>query len=783
MKGGMFIKRPFVWIFGILLCLFLLFRFLCGKQMDARYYCLDSCSGKQAVLTGVVEHIDEKPKSFYLFLKNVSIQVTDFPQNFSFSDFLVLVDKKQAKTYFPGNELQIKGSLASFSSPSGPGQFHEKAYYKEKNIYYKLVPEEIQVRSETTRQPMQFLYKLRSKFRKVYTSCLEEKEAGILSAMLLGEKSLLDADIKSLYQSSGISHILAISGLHISILSTLLYQFMIFLGVPRPCPFLVTAVFLICYGIMTGFGIATSRAIYMMLLMLLAKETGRSYDAPTAMAFSAVIILLQKPYALYSCSFLLSYGAVAGVYLVYPAFRQFCRTKKRTDSADVLTTKLQEFICRKNMFQKHGKTWKIFVNFKEKVASSLMFSFSIQLATLPVMLYFFYEIPTYGILMNLLVLPFLAILVVLALFGGVAGLFCLPFAEIFLVPASLILTFYEKLCTYALQLPQPVQVFGCPSGLSIVLYYLLLLTLVVCIHLKILQRRNLPVTVFFLSISFLILIYHAPVLGLRVTMLDVGQGDGILLESQSGEVILIDGGSSSVSKAGQYRILPHLKYYGIRKIDYLFMTHPDEDHISGQRELMEQNGKNGIHIENYLIPELPEKLQEENYQSMKALAIRQKIPVSYIRAGDTLVSSGLKLLCLHPAPDFETDSVNACSVTLQLSYQSFSMLLTGDLEQEGEEAVIQKLKEQQVQGFTILKVAHHGSKNSTGEEFLSLANPQIALISCGEGNRYGHPHKELLERLRNAGAVIYQTPEHGVIQIAADGSQVFEILGFGVGEQ
>jgi len=758
----MLIKRPFVWIFGILLCFFLLFRFVYGKQMDKHYYCLDSYSGKQAVLGGIVEHIDEKPKSFYLFLKNVSVRVADSTQIFSFSDFLIITDKNQGKTYSSGNGLQIKGVLSSFSNPSGPGQFNEKAYYKEKNIYYKMAAEKIWVCSEMARQPNQFLYQLRSKFQKVYAGCMEEKEAGILSAMLLGEKSLLDADVKSLYQSSGISHILAISGLHITILCTLLYQLMIFLGFPRPCPFLATTVFLICYGIMTGFGIATSRAIYMMFLLLLARETGRSYDAPTAMAFSAVIILLQKPYALFSCSFLLSYGAMAGVYIVYPAFKLFLfgKTAKK---------------CRKP-----GKFERFLTKLREKLVTSLLFNLSIWLATLPVMLYFFYEIPTYGILINLMVLPFLPVLVVLSLFGGIAGLFCLPLAEIFLFPASLILACYEKFCTFALKLPQPVQVLGCPSGFSVFLYYLLLLMLVVCIYLQLLQKGKFPVAVFCLSVSFFVLLYHAPVPGLRITMLDVGQGDGILIESRSGEVILIDGGSSSISGVGQYRILPHLKYYGIRKIDYLLMTHPDEDHISGQRELMQKNGTGGIRIENYLIPKLAEKLQDTNYHSMKELAIRQKIPVSFIRAGDTLVSSGLKLLCLHPEPGFDTDSANACSVTLQLSYQSFSMLLTGDLEKEGEEAVVRKLKgEKQAQvapssrpGFTVLKVAHHGSKNSTCGEFLSLVNPMIVLISCGERNRYGHPHRELLERLKDAGSAIYQTPEHGVIQITTDGSRI-----------
>lgn len=674
--------------------------------------------------------------------------------------------------------------------------------------------ESIVLLCDTVKQPKQFLYNLRSNITRVYQSCMEEAKAGIVSAMLLGEKSLLDTEIKSLYQINGIGHILAISGLHITILCTLMYQLTFFMRFPRTLSFIITVIFLFGYGSMTGFGISTTRAVIMMLLTLHAREIGRSYDPPSAMAFSAICILLQKPYALFSCSFLLSYGAVAGVYLIYPILKilvlgsdekQECRKRKRQRKEKEILANLKQmcllYFSRKLILQLKNSISKIdsmslltqnktkieqrihfilkkilryILVFPKKIMESLLLSFSIWIATLPILLYFFYEFPTYGIFLNLIILPLVSVVVALSLLGGVIGLFCLPLADRILYVVSVILDFYELLCNLILCLPQPIQVFGRPSALQIICYYLILTILCLLVQYEKVFRILAPV----LGITGILFLLYRPLPdGLKLTMLDVGQGDGIFLQTEDGTTLLIDGGSTSVSQVGKYRILPYLKYYGIRKVDYLLMTHSDEDHISGQQELMESCQVSGVEIGCYLVPDLPEEARDSNYQQMIATAQRANIPVYFINASDALSFDTLQLVCLHPAKDFNGSSANSYSVTLSLSYGNFSMLLTGDLEAEGEDVVFQRLqKKEDIFSYTVLKVAHHGSKNSTSEEFLKLVKPKVALISCGENNFYGHPHKETLERLEQAGSSVMVTTEYGAITIEVE--EEVKIYGF-----
>ena len=795
-------------------------RFFYGEQLDRQYYSMDSLleDSMEAVVYGTLDHIEVKPASYFYFLKKASVCPKGGRQNFFFSDFLVVTEKPDSEAeaanaagsekskVFPGNLLKITGTVYPFSSATNPGQFDEKRYYKEQNLYYKMMASDIMLLDNQENFWKKSLFTLRNALFRVYQGCMGEKNAGIVSAMLLGEKSLLDAEVKSLYQANGIGHILAISGLHVSVLCTFFGWFLQFLRIPRPFPFLLTVLFLIGYGIMTGFGISTSRAVIMMIFLLAAKELGRSYDALTALSFSAVVLLLQKPYAVCSGSFLLSYSAVLGSIITYPALQHFFYgTKKEQQKYRRIQRRRLREIQANSRFPKAAAA---FFLMPQKLLSSLLFSCAVWMTTLPVVLFLFYEIPAYGIILNLLILPFVSVIVVLALIGGVLGLFYLPLGALVLAPVEGLLGCYEFLCRLFLKLPKPVLVFGMPKPVQII-FYVLVLALLVFVWAYIyepkrksanalpgrflngfrLQKqermlvRNLRIgsVCLFLLAGFFIF-YRKPLKELHITMLDVGQGDGILIQSVEGTTVLIDGGSSSVSNVGTYRLWPFLKYYGITRIDYMIMTHSDEDHISGQLELLQNCSNWGLSIGCYLMPELSEMSRTENDRKLQEAAVLAKVPVRYINTGDFIKDGKLSLLCLHPKQGFSGASANACSTVLNLSYGSFTMLLTGDLEKEGEEALCQLLAETDSQDkisdflpeqYDVLKVAHHGSKNSTAREILSYLSPKTALISCGRKNRYGHPHKELLERLEAYTSRIFRTDEGGAVQIRSDGRDFY----------
>lgn len=780
----------------------------------------------EAVVYGTLDHIEQKTASYYYFLKKVSVCPKDSGQRFSFSDFLVITKKIDDREdtnsvsfsyhqMVPGNRLKITGTIYPFSSATNPGQFDEKSYYKEQNLYYKIMAADILIEDNKEYFWKKSLFKLQNALSGVYQSCMSEKNAGIVLAMLLGEKSLLDSEVKSLYQTSGIGHILAISGLHISILCAFFSWFLQFLRIPRPFPFFLTFFFLLGYGAMTGFGISTSRAIIMMIFLLAGRELGRSYDALTALAFSAVFLLIQKPYAVYSGSFLLSYSAVLGRIITYPALKNFFYGTKKEQRSYHRNQK--RFLREKQANSRFLKVAAFLCLLPQKILSSFLFNCAIWITTLPVIIFLFYEIPVYSIVLNLLILPFVSVLVVLSLIGGIVGLFYLPIGHFVLTPTEWLLNGYEFLCQLFLKLPEPIMVVGMPKPAQIIFYFLILVSLLFYWN-QVYEKKSNFVTILperlwkgFLSqmkkhsffsferigsivlflLAGLVLFYRQPLKELRVTMLDVGQGDGILLQS-GGKTILIDGGSSSVADVGRYRILPCLKYYGIQTIDYMIVTHSDEDHISGQLELLRNCSKQGISIGCEIMPYLPEMPAAENDRKLRKAAAQANIPVYFISAGDSIQIGKITLLCLHPTKEFTSNSVNACSTVLSLSYESFSMLFTGDLEENGEEALYRLLAEKNGDGilteeqdskknrfhllpekYDVLKVAHHGSQYSTKEELLAYLSPKAALISCGKKNRYGHPHKNLLERLKNYNSRIFRTDEGGAVQLRSDGTDFF----------
>lgn len=359
-----------------------------------------------------------------------------------------------ADSYRIGNRIHVTGSLNKFPKAVNPGGFNEQLYYQIEDIYFYIEADEIVITDSTYSVYHYILGVLKDKLTRAYEQLLSDKEAGILIAMLLGDRSLLDDEVKMLYQENGIAHILAISGLHISLVGMFIFKLLRKLRCPIKPASIFTIFFIYSYGILTDFSVSTNRAVVMMVISLLAPITGKAYDMLSAICLSALIILLQNPMQLVSTGFLLSYGAVLGIAVIYPALR-----KLLNDSVQANVT------IKAGDIKKAGN--KGFIN-------TILISISTQLSTIPIVLFFFYQIPLYSIIINLLILPLITILALLALLGAIAGLIYLPLGVFIIGGASYILKLYELICRLGAGLPGNMLTVGKPGGMRILIYTIFL---------------------------------------------------------------------------------------------------------------------------------------------------------------------------------------------------------------------------------------------------------------------------------------------------------------------
>lgn len=657
-----------------------------------------------------------------------------------------------------GSLVMVQGSYRSFSHATNPGEFDAADYYEITGQQGRTTGSILLEESGGYNAFQEKMYRIREYLSLLTDACYDEEDASVMKAMLLGEKGTLDSELKELYRANGIIHILAISGLHLSILGMGLHKLLQRIRVPYAVDIIVCIGLMYCYGTMTGMGTSMLRAYIMFVLNLFAGLIGRTYDLLTAVTVSALTVLLQQPLYLLNSGFLFSFGAVCGIGILLPA-------------------------VEKNLFG------------QSKAEKMLVSGAAVSLSTLPVYLCFYYEFPPYSILLNLIVIPCMTLLLLCGLASLSLAAGFLVLGEIAAGPVHFLLWFYEKCCGICLRLPGHTWVTGCPGLWQVLLFFGILLIIVI-------WNDKLPKLLFWQGILCAILVLGIKLpQGLQITMVDVGQGDCIYLEEEGGMHILIDGGSSDKSDVAQYQIVPFLKYEGVSHLDAVVVTHPDSDHISGICSILEgmasgQGTAVSFVIDVLYLPDVGEEGRNEGYHELERLAARAGVPVRYIGSGDRLQCGGVKLTCLHPEKGWDTEDINAYSTVLHLAYGDFTALFTGDLEGAGERRVEEIIKEVNdgktsgekaasgrvlkydfpkdvnLQEITLLKVAHHGSGNSTGETFLRELNPKIAFVSSGRNNRYGHPHEELVNRLKNQGCLIYGTQEKGAVTVYVKGKKV-----------
>ena len=629
-----------------------------------------------------------------------------------------------------GSLVIMQGGYRAFTHAANPGEFDAADYYQIMGQQGRLTDCRILAQSSAYSAFQDTMYRVREYLSLLADACFDGEDASVMKAMLLGEKGTLDAELKELYRQNGIIHILAISGLHLSVIGMGCYALLRKMRLPQSVDIIFTVGIMYFYGTMTGMGISMRRAYIMFGMHLFAKLIGRTYDLLTAVTVAAIVALVWQPMYIQNSGFLFSFGAVCGIGIFLPAVEINLLGHSRL----------------------------------EKMVLS---GVAISISTLPVYLYFYYEFPPYSVLLNLIVIPCMTFVLVGGLITLGAAACFLPLGMTAAYPVHLLLVFYEKCCNICLRLPDNKWVVGCPKPWQIAVFLGILLGLAAWNH-------RLSKFCFWQGVlcALLILTIRLPQ-GLQITMVDVGQGDCIYLTEDSGVHILIDGGSSDKSDVADYQMVPYLKYEGVSFLDAVVVTHPDSDHISGICAMLEEADVSGISIGTLYLPDVGETGRNEEYHELVRLAQDADVPVRYLSVGDSLRCGEVMLTCIHPEEGWEENEPNVYSTVLYLQYRRFTALFTGDLEGEGENLVQERLSDiLPPEGVTLLKVAHHGSRNSTGEAFLQTVNPQIALISSGRNNRYGHPHEELLRRLENSGCLIYRTQESGAVTVCVKRGRV-----------
>lgn len=720
-----------------------------GELRFRAAYLPELMDGQEVRLAGTVVRAEVKPRCVYYYLTDCVLERSNghLPCN----DVLAYASTDE---YSIGQILVVRGTISLFDTARNEGGFDARSHYRSQKIDFGVWVDEASPAGETKSRFRAFLAQLRGRLAQSAAACGDTD--GILSAMLLGEKADLDAEVKSLYQRAGISHILAISGLHVSLLGIGLYRLLRRLGCTYAAASAVTVPLMFSYCVMSGGSVSTVRAVGMLFVCLFADLLGRGYDMLSALGLLGIVLLWENPFLVGYSGFVFSMTAVLGVGVAAPVLTAWSDSLRQEGKRD----------------ERRG----------QGIRESFLAGLGIQLTTLPLVAFYYYEIPSYAILLNLLVLMLVKYVAALGALAAAAGIVSVRLGRLLMLPCGWILALYEHACRGTLALPGAVITAGCPGSARMFAYYALLAAVLFVMHRRTLCRRvragcervtgqeessrgqpgflrasagracMLGLTV--LALVSVLAVRRRACAGLDI--LDVGQGDGIYLCTSDGTRVFIDGGSSDVSGVGTYRILPFLRYRGVGQIDYWFVSHSDADHVSGLKEVLES----GYRVKNLILSRAAR--EEEKTKALAELAASCGTQVSYMQAQDVLVAGDARLSCIYPAQGAASPDVNALSLVLVLEDLGFRGIFTGDIPAEAERAL---LAGNAVGRVDVYKAAHHGSKHSNCYEFLQKLSPGAAVVSCGADNRYGHPGEEALLHMREAGARIYQTTESGQVKV------------------
>ncbi|MBR3153278.1 MAG: DNA internalization-related competence protein ComEC/Rec2 [Clostridia bacterium] len=620
-------------------------------------------------------------------------------KRFKNTNIILKFSKNQHIEY--GDIISVKGNFSSISGYRNKGVFQYRDYLKTKWIFGNV--EASKIESIGNKKDIgYFRYKISFYIEKKIDSDFEGDERNVIKGILLGDKENLSDDLVEKFQISGISHILAVSGAHVAC---------IVIGINFICDFFLKSInlkrlfivfFLSIFVFVIGFTPSVLRAFFMTGFILISKLIHRKSNIYINLIFSSFIILLYNPYYLVNSGFLLSFFATFGIVYMYKKYR----------------------------FKSKCKILNYIVNI-------ILVSVYANLFIIPIMIKFYNQVSVIFIFCNLIISPIMLIIEIFGLLFILAPNFISSIISFFI---SLLLKIIILTVEFGSNIPFAKFWIITPSVVEIVLYYCLIFYFTIRRG----RWRYKFIIVFLIIIVVVNNVCFIVFKPFTISFIDVGQGDSCLIQTRSNKVILVDGGGLENYDIGKNVLLPYLLNKRIWKIDYIIVSHFDFDHVGGLFTVIDE-----MKVENIIISKQVE--MSENFERFKEILESKKIKVLVIEKGERIeIDNDTYFDFLWPdSSKFVSENgLNNNSIVCKLNYMNFSMLFTGDIEEKAERQILREYKDDlSVFNSTVLKVAHHGSKSSSTDDFLKAVSPRISLIGVGKNNKFGHPNVEIIQRL------------------------------------
>lgn len=619
-----------------------------------------------------------------------------------------------------GDSLYIEGEFKQPEEARNYKGYNYKQYLKTKKIIGTVELEKVKILKSSNGS---FIHNIQKYIRDTINGTLTDEEGNLLLAILLGDKDKLSEDIQESFKTSNLSHMLAVSGAHVSYIILGLTYVLQNSIIGKKNGKIVCIIFLLAFMAITNFTPSVTRACIMAILTLFSGIIYRKSDVYTNISVAALITLIFNPYSLLDLGFQLSYGGTIGIII---------------------------FIKRIQEKKSNSKV----INYIKQMA---LVSIYANIIIIPIMMYHFNTVSFTFIISNIMASPILGIIVITGFLFIIASITVKPLTRLIAIFIKPILSILIKISQICSKLPFSNILVVTPYMFNVISYYAIILY---CIKSKKNNKCKIIICLLIVLILINFIIYIFPQ-KLRIFFIDVGQGDSTLIITPDKKTVLIDGGGSDSFDVGKKVLLPYLLDRRILKIDYVLISHFDTDHCGGILTIMEK-----VKVKNIIISEQAE--HSENYERFKKLMIHKKIRLIEVKKGDKIkIERYSEFKILFPTSRLLSENpLNNNSIVAQFNYNNFKMLFTGDIEKLAEQQIL-KAEKAEIRA-DILKVAHHGSKTSSIPEFIKAVKPKIALIGVGKNNTFGHPNQQTIKNLENIKCRIYRTDLQGEIIIKID---------------